>query len=135
MIDVRAITTVSAIWLSTLSVVLTTPATGTDDAPVPPRLISVATSLSTDGGLDRVEDSTADPEVSVEAVAAGHDKCKRPKGNRRLLPWCTDPAGGWLGSTTHRVYEDTEIPTGICEISSIHPSSRCMSAHPVPTAG
>jgi len=30
------------------------------------------------------------------------DKCKRPKGNRPYLPWCTDPAAGWIQSTTRR---------------------------------
>jgi hypothetical protein len=135
MIDARAITAVSAIWLSALSIVLTASATGADDAAAPSQLVGVATPPSTNGGTDSIEEPAGDPAVSAEAVAAGHDKCKRPKGNRRLLPWCTDPAGGWLGSTTSRVHNDTEIPTGICEITSVHPSSRCMSAHPIPTAG
>jgi hypothetical protein len=69
----------------------------------------------------------ADPDAS-KAFAAGHDKCKRPKGNRRLLPWCTDPAGGWMGSTTHRVETNIPIPMGICDPSG--PSPGCRPARP-----
>jgi hypothetical protein len=133
--DARAITAVSAIWLSAVSIVLSAPATGADHASAPSQLVENAMSPSTNDDLGSIEEPVADPAVSAEVVAAGHDKCKRPKGNRRLLPWCTDPAGGWLGSTTQRVHNDVDIPTGICEITSVHPSSRCMSARPAPTAG
>jgi hypothetical protein len=74
-------------------------------------------------------DLSADPEAS-EASAPGHDKCKRPKGNRPLLPWCTDPAGGWMGSTTHRVETNIANPMGICDSSSLHSSSGCRPARP-----
>jgi hypothetical protein len=39
---------------------------------------------------------------SISALNGGHDKCKRPKGNRPYMPWCTDPASGWMQSTTRR---------------------------------
>ena len=76
-------------------------------------------------------DHTADPEAS-EAWLPGHDKCKRRKApNRPFLPWCTDPAAGWLGSTTHRAENNPGNPIGICDASRLHPASRCR---PVRTA-
>src|SRR6185437_11423507 len=55
---------------------------------------------STDDGANKAEGPRSESDL---LDAPGHDKCKRPKGARRLLPWCEDPASGWMGSTTHRV--------------------------------
>ena len=90
---------------------------------------------STPDRPNSVEDPSPDPDLSADpeasdALAPGHDKCKRPKGNRPLLPWCTDPAGGWMGSTTQRVETNIPNPMGICDSSSLHPSSGCRPARP-----
>jgi hypothetical protein len=68
------------------------------------------------------EPDAADPEAP-EVWLPGHDKCKRRKGNMPLLPWCTDPAAGWIGSTTHRAENIPPNPNGICDAGS--PGSRC----------
>src|SRR5262245_15620666 len=49
-------------------------------------------------------------------TSAGHDKCKRPKGYRRLLPWCTDPAAGWTGATTHRANPNSDYSRSQCNV-------------------
>ena len=90
---------------------------------------------STPDRPNSVEDPSPDPDLSADpeasdALAPGHDKCKRPKGNRRLLPWCSDPAGGWMGSTTHRVETNIPNPMGICDSRSLHSSSGCRPARP-----
>jgi hypothetical protein len=72
----------------------------------------------------------ADPAVP-EARAAGHDKCKRPKGNRLLLPWCQDPAGGFIGSSTLRVASPPAGPTSLCDPTSAQPLTRCVPVPPV----
>jgi hypothetical protein len=91
-------------------------------------------------GVDNVGKVATDPSVGEPATAAdpdtanpdawlpGHDKCKRRRGLRSLPLWCTDPAAGWIGSTTYRAQNDPGNPIGICDISSLHPASRC---HPV----
>src|SRR5262249_11350311 len=60
----------------------------------------ISSGPSTDDKVKKADGQNAGPDL---LDAPGHDKCKRPKGARRLLPWCEDPAGGWMGSTTHRV--------------------------------
>jgi hypothetical protein len=69
--------------------------------------------------------------TAPEASPAGHDKCKRPKGNRRLLPWCQDPAGGFIGSSTLRVPSPSAGPTSICDPTSSAPLTRCVPVPPV----
>jgi hypothetical protein len=81
----------------------------------------VATDPSVGEPATAAEPDTADPEAS-EVWLPGHDKCKRRKGNMRLLPWCTDPAAGWIGSTTHRAENIPPNPNGICDASSLHPA-------------
>ena len=39
--------------------------------------------------------------------------------------WCTDPAAGWIGSTTYRAQNNPGNPIGICDTRSLHPASRC----------
>jgi hypothetical protein len=90
----------------------------------------VATDRSVDEPATAAEPDTADPEAS-EAWLPGHDKCKRRRGLRSLPLWCTDPAAGWIGSTTYRAQNDPGNPIGICDTSSLHPASRCR---PVRTA-
>src|SRR6185312_8594579 len=72
-------------------------------------------------------DPSADPDPS-EALALGHDKCKRRKENNPFLPWCTDPASGWMGSTTYRVETNIPGPMGICASNSLPTSSGCRPA-------
>jgi hypothetical protein len=126
-----AIVTTTAIGLTAVSLVLAAPASATDlhgtDGPANHTATSASqerdesvggwSERSTRDGVDYVGKVATDPSVGEPATAAepdtadpeasevwlpGHDKCKRPKGKRRLLPWCTDPAGGWIGSTTLR---------------------------------
>ena len=110
-----SIATVAAIGLTALSLVFAAPAAatgphGTDGTGH--HTATGATQEPADGAegstpqSDTAEDPAADPPVgelptgSDPGPTAGHDKCKRPKGNRGLPPWCTDPASGWMGSTT-----------------------------------
>jgi hypothetical protein len=156
-----AIVTAIAIGLTTVSLVLAAPASATDphgnDGPANQTATSasqerdesvggssqgsrrdgvdnvgkVATDPSVGEPATAAEPDTADPEAS-EVWLPGHDKCKRRKGNMRLLPWCTDPAAGWIGSTTHRAENIPPNPNGICDASSsLHPASCCR---PVRTA-
>ena len=60
-----------------------------------------------------------------EAWLPGRDKCKRRRGLRSLPLWCTDPAAGWIGSTTYRAQSDPGNPIGICDASSFSAASRC----------
>lgn len=138
-----SIATVAAIGLTALSVVLAaraaaagphgTEGTGNHTA-------TGATQEPADGAegstpqSDNTEDPAADPPAGElptgpdPGPAAGHDKCKRPKGLRGFPPWCTDPAAGWMGSTTHRAqasYPSTPSAKGICDAGSLHPWSRC----------
>ena len=123
-----SIATVAAIGLTALSLTLAAPAAatrphGTDGTG------NHTANGATQEPIDRTEDSTpqldnaddptADPPVaelptgSDPGPAAGHDKVQRPKGHRGFLPWCTDPAAGWMGSTTHRAepsYPSTAMP-------------------------
>jgi hypothetical protein len=78
-----------------------------------------ASGSSTDDGLNMSERSQ-DAAVLPDTRDSGHDKCKRPKGNRPLLPWCTERASGWMGSTTLRVRTIPPEPKGICDASSVH---------------
>lgn len=71
---------------------------------------------STDDGVNGAERPTDDADLPESAHPA-HDKCKRRKGNRPLLPWCTDPASGWMGSTTLRVRSNPPELRGICEVA------------------
>jgi hypothetical protein len=149
-----AIVTTTAIGLTAVSLVLAAPASATDPHGTDGPANHTATSASQErdesvggssqrsrrDGVDNVgkvaidpsigepasaaEPDTADPEAS-EVWLPGHDKCKRRKGNRRLLPWCTDPGAGWIGSTTHRAENIPATPHGICDASSLHPASRC----------
>ena len=155
-----AIVTATAIGLTAVSLVLAAPASGTDpdvnDGPATQTAASasqerdesvgassqqtrrdgvdnvgkVATDRSVGEPATAAEPDTADPEAS-EAWLPGHDKCKRRRGLRSLPLWCTDPAAGWIGSTTYRAQNDPGNPIGICDISSLHPASRCL---PVRTA-
>ena len=81
----------------------------------------VATDPSVGEPATAAEPDTANP----EAWLPGHDKCKRRRGLRSLPLWCTDPAAGWIGSTTYRAQNDPGNPIGICDTSSLHPASRC----------
>jgi hypothetical protein len=89
----------------------------------------VATDSSVGDPVTAAEPDTADPEAS-EVSLPGHDKCKRRRGLRSLPLWCTDPAAGWIGSTTYRAQDDPGNPIGICDISSLHPASRCRPVRP-----
>jgi hypothetical protein len=135
-----SIATVAAIGLTTLSPVLTGSAAaagshgrngagnhsatragqsrtdGTDDPSRP----------STPDRRNGVEEPAPDPDPT-EALTSAHDKCKRFKVNKPLPPWCTDPASGWMGSTTHRVETNIPTPMGICD-SSVHSPSGCRPA-------
>jgi hypothetical protein len=149
-----AIVTTTAIGLTALSLVLAAPASATDPHGTDGPANQTATSASQErdesfggssqrsrrDGVDNVgtvaidpsvgepataaEPDTADPEAS-EAWLPGHDKCKRRRGNRQLPLWCTDPAAGWIGSTTHRAENNPANPNGICDASSLHPASHC----------
>jgi hypothetical protein len=90
----------------------------------------VATDRSVGEPATAAGPDTANPEAS-EAWLPGHDKCKRRRGLRSLPLWCTDPAAGWIGSTTYRAQNNPGNPIGICDTSSLHPASRCL---PVRTA-
>jgi hypothetical protein len=139
-----AIATAAAIALIAVTLVLAAPASATDPhdegahanqaATSPSRQPREGAAASSQGserdGVDDVGKVATDPSVGEPATTAqpdtaepGHDKCKRRKGNRPLLPWCTDPAAGWTASTTHRVENIPPDPRGICDAS--HPSSRC----------
>jgi hypothetical protein len=153
-----AIVTTTAIGLTAVSLVLASPAAATDPDGTTGPADHTATSASQQrdqsvggssqpsklGGVDNVGTVTTDPSVGEPATAAepdtanpgssevllpGHDKCKRRRGLRSLPLWCTDPAAGWIGSTTHRAQNDPGNPIGICDASiSVYPASRC---HPV----
>jgi hypothetical protein len=85
-----------------------------------------AHSSSPDARRGETDDKQAadDPGPSSK-FATGHDKCKRIKGNRRLLPWCVDPAAGWMGDTTYVVQAHVTGPEGICDGSSLIPPNHC----------
>jgi len=152
-----AIVTTTAIGLTAVSLVLAAPASVTDphgtDGPANQPATSasqerdesvggssqrsrrdgvdnvgkVATDRSVDDPATAAEPDTANPEASAVWLP-GRDKCKRRRGLRLLPLWCTDPAAGWIGSTTYRAQNDPGNPIGICDASSLHPASRC---HPV----
>jgi hypothetical protein len=158
-----AIVTTTAIGLTAVSLVLAAPASATNphgthgpanhtamsasqerdesagDSSQPSRrddvdnVGKVATDPSVGEPATAAEPDTANPEAS-EVWLPGHDKCKRPKAPKRpLLPWCTDPAAGWIESTTHRAENNPANPTGICDASSLHPASRCRpTRQPLP---
>ncbi len=86
----------------------------------------VATETSVGEPATAAEPDTANPEASAEWLP-GRDKCKRRRGLRLLPPWCTDPAAGWIGSTTYRAQNNPGNPIGICDASSLHPASRCRA--------
>jgi hypothetical protein len=72
-------------------------------------------------------DDVADPDPYTEA---GHDKCKKRK-HRPLPQWCF----GLSSWPLYKVEPIRVIPAGICDASSVHPSSRCRhSAGQGPTA-
>lgn len=62
---------------------------------------------------------------TVEAFVA-HNKCKRYK-HRRLLPWCTDPYSGWMGSTTLRGISNGSFTREMCKDNGYRPSVGCHS--------
>jgi len=72
----------------------------------------VATDPSVGEPATAAEPDTANPEAS-EVWLPGHDKCKRRRGLRSLPLWCTDPAAGWIGSTTYRAQNNSGNPIGI----------------------
>lgn len=72
---------------------------------------------SRDDGVTRLK-GLEDDMALQDSARHGHDKCKRQKGNRPLLPWCTHPDSGWMGSTTLRVQSVHPEPHGICIASS-----------------
>jgi hypothetical protein len=84
-------------------------------------------------GADDVPSPAADPSPP-EALAPweepGHDRCKKQKGNRRLLPWCTDSGAGWVGSTTLRVRPNAAAPPGMCDAIGFRPSPVCQRVGP-----
>jgi hypothetical protein len=137
-----AIVTTTAIGLTAVSLVLAVPASATDPHGTDGPANHVATTASHKrdesvggssqrsrrDGVDNVGKVATDPSVGEPATAAepdtadpeapevwlpGHDKCKRHKGNMRLLAWCTDPGAGWIGSTTYRAENNPAIPNGI----------------------
>ena len=131
-INACSIATVAAIGLTALSLALAGPAAatgphGTDGTGN--HTATGATQEPADGAegstpqSENTEDPTSDPPVGElptgadPGPAAGHEKCKRPKGNRELPPWCTDPASGWMGSTTLRAHTEPVSPPGICDAS------------------
>ena len=149
-----AIVTTIAIGLTAVSLVLAAPASATHRHGTDGRAIHTATSASQDrdqsvGGSsqrrrrdrgDNVGKVATDPSIGEPATAAklnianpeasavwlpGRDKCKRRRGLRLLPLWCTDPAAGWIGSTTYRAQNDPGNPIGICDISSLRPALRC----------
>jgi hypothetical protein len=143
-----AIVTTIAIGLTAVSLVLATPASATHHHGTDGRASHTATTASQDrdqsvggssqrsirDGVDNVgkvathpsvgepttaaEPDTANPEASA-AWLPGHDKCKRRRGLRLLPLWCTDPAAGWIGSTTYRTQNNPGNPIGICDASSL----------------
>ena len=82
------------------------------------RPVGASSGSITDHGVNRAERPTDDADLP-ESVHPGHDKCKRQKGDRPQLPWCTDPASGWMGSTTLRVRTIPPEPRGICDVGSV----------------
>jgi hypothetical protein len=86
-------------------------------------------------GADDMPSPAADPSTPEVWVPwePGHDRCKKQKGNRRLLPWCTDPGAGWVGSTTLRVRPNATAPTGMCDAIGARPSPVCQKSGPVDT--
>jgi hypothetical protein len=121
-----SIVRVAAIGLTALSLVLTGSAAATGS-----HGRNGAGNHSTTPEPSPNSDPTADPELPG-ALALGHDKCKRRKGLEPMLPWCTDPASGWMGSTTFRVRPDIPGPMGICASNSLPSSSGCQ---PAPSRG
>jgi hypothetical protein len=121
-----SMTSLAAVALTTVSIVSATPALAAvrHDGAAGTHERSAASA-----GSGRAKEA-AGP-TTPEASAAGHDKCKRPKGNRRLLPWCQDPAGGFIGSSTLRVPSPTAGPTSLCDATSSRPSTRCVPVPPV----
>lgn len=79
--------------------------------------------LSTDDGESTATRPKTDA-AQPESVKPGHDKCKRYKGDRPLLPWCTNPASGWIGSTTLRVRTSPPQLIGICDAGSVRSCRR-----------
>ena len=77
----------------------------------------------TDGGVNRAE-QPKDAASLLNSLNPGHDKCKRPKGTRPLLPWCTDPASGWMGSTTLRVRTIPRTRTASAMPTACTPAAR-----------
>ena len=149
-----AIVATIAIGLTAVSLVLAAPASATHRHGSDGRAIHTATSASQEraqsvGGSsqrrrrdrgDNVGKVATDPSIGEPATAAklnianpeasavwlpGRDKCKRRRGLRLLPLWCTDPAAGWIGSTTYRAQNDPGNPIGICDISSLRPALRC----------
>jgi hypothetical protein len=147
-----AIVTTTAIVLTAVSLVLAAPASATDPHGTKGPANQTATSAIREGdesvggssqgwrrdGVDNVGKVVTDRSVGEPATAAepdtanpeasqpGHDKCKRRRGLRSLPLWCTDPAAGWIGSTTYRAQNNRGNPIGICDTSSLHPASRCL---------
>jgi hypothetical protein len=135
-----AIVTTTAIGLTAVSLVLAAPASATDPHGTNDPANHTATSASQErdqsvggslqrwrrDGVDNVGKVTTDRSVGEPATAAepdtanpeawlpGHDKCKRRRGLRSLPLWCTtDPAAGWIGSTTYRAQNNPGNPIGI----------------------
>lgn len=137
-----AIVTTTAIGLTAVSLVLAAPASATDPhgtngpanqaaaSAIQERDESVGGSSQRwrRDGVDNVGKVATDPSVGEPATAAepdtanpeasevwlpGHDKCKRRRGLRSLPLWCTDPAAGWIGSTTYRAQNNSGNPIGI----------------------
>jgi hypothetical protein len=142
-----SIVTVSTTGLTAMSLVMAAPASangghGTDGSDS-----QTATSASHEradlserspdysrhNGADDLPSPAADPSTSETLVPweAGHDRCKKQKGNRRLLPWCTDPGAGWVGSTTLRVRPNAAAPPGMCDAIGFRPSLVCRRVGPI----
>jgi len=157
-----AIATATAIGLVAMSLVLAAPVSATDPhgnhgfakqtatSASHERIKSAGSSsrVSTRDGVDNAGKVATDPSVGEPATAAqsdttdpeaseawlpGHDKCKRRKGNRPFLPWCTDPAAGWIGSTTHRAENIPPDPTASAMPAAfILPRAAVPFAQPLP---
>jgi hypothetical protein len=84
-------------------------------------------------GADDVPSPAADPSPPevLGLWEPGHDRCKKQKGSRRLLPWCTDPGAGWVGSTTLRLRPNAAAPSGMCDAIGFRPSPVCQRVGPI----
>lgn len=151
----RVIVTTTAIVLIAVSLVLATPAAATTPRGASGPGDHLATSairehervggssrrwrrdnvgtVATDHSVDEPRAAAGQRNANLGAWLPGRDKCKRRRGLRMLPLWCTDPAAGWIGSTTYRTQNDPGNPSGIStSATTMLPRSAIRYARPRP---